>query len=76
MKEREKKLIEILHLEKNSLVKSCIMLIQFCSFRAKSSSSSQVALCLTSYERGREIERDFFFFFESASGRFEPTTPV
>ena len=23
----------------------------------------------------REIERDFYFF-ESASGRFEPTTPV
>ena len=26
-------------------------------------------------EREREIERDFYFF-ESASGRFEPTTPV
>ena len=26
-------------------------------------------------ERNREIERDFYFF-ESASGRFEPTTPV
>ena len=26
-------------------------------------------------EREREIERDFYFF-ESASGRFEPATPV
>ena len=26
-------------------------------------------------EREREIERDFYIF-ESASGRFEPTTPV
>ena len=26
-------------------------------------------------EREREIERDFLFF-KSASGRFEPTTPV
>ena len=27
-------------------------------------------------KREREIERDFYIFFESASGRFEPTTPV
>ena len=29
----------------------------------------------TERQRKREIERDFYFF-ESASGRFEPTTPV
>ena len=26
--------------------------------------------------RKREIERDFFYFFESASGKFEPATPA
>ena len=32
-------------------------------------------VCVCVCEREREIERDFLFF-ESASGRFEPTTPV